>query len=273
MYSTGFNFNKPLPGALIDWTHPLARGLAHAWLLNQGGGQAVNAVTHAYDGTLFNGPTQTVGNYGQPAINFPNGMATYVDCGNVPELVSVARFSAAFAFKRGAAGATLYPWGKNTNAGTAAMTGIEVYSDGSVYLDVNNSSGADGHFVCNDLKWHYLVEVFDGQQADNASRLQAWLDGAKQSLAFSGTIPAATGASANTMTIGRMTYNGGGQNSFGAVDHLLLWNRALSAQDAEQLSSAPFIMFRRPQRYYLYQQYAALRNSFVNQAVKRAAYW
>lgn len=46
---------KPLPGAMIDYQHPLSRGLVDWWLFNEGAGSQVSSIRHGgNNGTITN---------------------------------------------------------------------------------------------------------------------------------------------------------------------------------------------------------------------------
>lgn len=91
---TGYGRIKPGPGVCIDWSHPLAKGLAGCWLFNEGGGksnihdiaawQTVNTTTGTpawspsgspWRGAAIN--TSTGGNYWK--INRKKGPANSTD--------------------------------------------------------------------------------------------------------------------------------------------------------------------------------------------------
>lgn len=66
-------------------------------------------------------------------------------------------------------------------------------------------AGNYGSFAFTDTKFpHILTQIFDGSQSGNANRLRVFLDGKQQTLSFTGTIPASSGA-ATTFAIGAAT--------------------------------------------------------------------
>lgn len=87
--------------------------------------------------------------------------------------------------------------------------------------------------------WSHVVYVFDGTQADNATRLLGYLNGSVQSLSFSGTIPVAIpndgGGASNAMMLGSLS---GGSYYTGLVDMFGFWNRAISSAEVTELYNA-----------------------------------
>lgn len=65
---------KPFPGQLINWAHPLTKGLVGCWLFNEGSGQRVKELIENYDDSRT--ARWTYGNDGT-ALKF-GGLAEYI---------------------------------------------------------------------------------------------------------------------------------------------------------------------------------------------------
>lgn len=82
-------------------------------------------------------------------------------------------------------------------------------------------------------KGHILTQVFDGSQSGNANRFKIYLDGVQQTLSFTGTIPATTGAQTQ-IAIGDVT-NTPVVPFNGALGDIVICNSALSDTDRIRL--------------------------------------
>lgn len=78
---------------------------------------------------------------------------------------------------------------------------------GSGSVNVYVSSGNYGSFALADTGFHVLTAVFDGSLTGDSNRLKVYLDGAQQTLAFTGAIPAVT-TSATGYEYGALTSSG-----------------------------------------------------------------
>lgn len=79
-----------------------------------------------------------------------------------------------------------------------------------------------------DTLWHYYQLVYDGTQADNATRLKLYYDGVQQTLGFgANVIPAVIGAGSGTK-FGTGVCTTFSYNTTGDVDDLKVYSRALS---------------------------------------------
>ena len=85
-------------------------------------------------------------------------------------------------------------------------------------------------------KFHSYGIVYDGNQTGNANRLRLIYDGTQQSLTFTGTIPANTGAE-NYMFFGGDNRSGGSGGALGGtfmdgyIGEVMIWTRALTSAE------------------------------------------
>ena len=160
-----------------------------------------------------------------------DGSDEYVDCGDINAM-------------DGASALTISAWMKRTSAddhvtvakdladGTNRV-GINMYSDGEVYLNMSHGGSDLGAFTSNDTSWHHVAMVFDGSFTDgdediqNAGRLKGYLDGIEQTLDFNGDIETTTDTNSASFVIGKSPSN----SSFtdGNIDGVAVWNTALDS--------------------------------------------
>ena len=87
--------------------------------------------------------------------------------------------------------------------------------------------------VTADTAWHHIVLRFDGSATGNANRLKARLDGADNTLTFTGTVGTATSASAGYFFGGCTGTNTSNVSNFyiGDIGELLIFTRALNTNE------------------------------------------
>ena len=199
------------------------------------------ASTTAYDrsgagnsGTLTNGPASTEGKLGQ-GLSF-DGTDDYV---------SVAD---AAAFTESAL--TVSFWKKNTNVAsnskyvTKSATNQRSWSVESsdagrnIRFIVSNSSSSESEYGDTPTgsmtagEWYFVTCVFDGSGLTNAERVQIYINGVAQSVAFTGTIPASLVNNTQAVTLGGKASAAG---FLGSLDEARIYNRALTVAEIKGL--------------------------------------
>jgi hypothetical protein len=97
-------------------------------------------------------------------------------------------------------------------------------SGNTIMFAVEGGSDAFGTFGYTSTSWNHLVAVFNGSGSANADRCKIYLNGASQSLSFTGTIPSAVSDLSDSDTyIGRV----GSSYFSGNIDEVAFWNTAL----------------------------------------------
>lgn len=123
---------------------------------------------------------------GKPVAAFATASQYYM-IANHTSLASVSAFTVSVVFS--ASGTVTNQVALDTDVDSAT---IQILSN-NLYGYV--STGNYGQVAFTDsTKGHILTQVFDGSQSGNANRLKIYLDGVQQTLSFTGTIPATTGA-------------------------------------------------------------------------------
>ena len=205
------------------------------WVTGKAKDSAGNGNGNGNDGQLLGMSTTsspTVGKIGQ-ALKFTG--PDYVHSTNITALNNATAFSISAWVKRGAVG-TKVLLGKGTVSD--GYESMELWDDGNAYFETSTAgSPAYGSVSLSDSNWHHLVEVYDGSQSGNASRLKGYIDGVRQELSFTGTVPATTANNSDAFDIGRYL-TGDNSVSQGNIDDVRIYNRALSATEIKQLYTA-----------------------------------
>ena len=235
---------KPPKGTMLSRGHPLARGMVGCWLMNEGTGNIVNDLSGNGNVGIITSALWSPGKFG-PCVKF-DGNYDFITIGDV-------------AILEGMPGITVSAW-INPSAVPSVVRGIATkFWDGTnrSWSLIINSTG-NVHFFCstdsqndNDLAsangvvsaniWEHYVGVWSS--GDTTIRL--YRNGILQA-----TTASQPGATVRTNTtkvcIGDRFYNGTNQDFFiGQIDDVMIYNRALSATEVQQLYMTPFRMFER----------------------------
>ena len=234
---------KPLWGASVDETHPLARDLGWFFALNEGSGSLLSDLTGHGDAVL-SGPTWTANGRG-PCLAFSN----VGDIAMTPFCpFNGGAFSLVCWFRTNGANQThtlIRAAGGNAQGYAAATdllmtvnhTGLSASAANRVLLGGENPSGTGFSFLVgsrpvNDGQWHLVIGVRDGSTA------RLYVDGA---LDAQGAIGAIQTSARMSWAIGRYPQSNA-DSLTGNVELAALYNRALTDEDAAQLSVAPYAL-------------------------------
>jgi Concanavalin A-like lectin/glucanases superfamily len=241
--------SKPPPGTGIDWSHPLAHGLASLWALSEGSGLPIDSAAQA--AAAANSAAWSAGQYGT-SLSF-NGSSQYVNLGAQPQLELVAPFSVV-----------------SCCAPTASTSNQHL-------IDVR-SGGANGYFLAFDLNGNNEIDLFVQNGVGDATSPSSnnAVDGATHVFAATLTTAASNnvafyrdGTAWGTATNPNFTTSYSstpnifvGQNSVngawfkGQIDWIAVWNRALAAAEILALAdpNAIWRLFAPPRPYALYRR-------------------
>jgi concanavalin A-like lectin/glucanase superfamily protein len=94
--------------------------------------------------------------------------------------------------------------------------------------------------------WHHVTMLYDGSGAANADRLKCRLNNVSENLSYTGTVPAASGASVEALTLGALSTDSTPQSILGLMDDVVIVNRILSAAEISQhfLSKRRFLVHK-----------------------------
>lgn len=234
---------KPVLGSLLDVTHPSARGLQGAWLLNDDG-----IALGAWDSSLFanrlSGPSNVKMVKDQPgrclqATTTSGYQAGNANCGSIKYPFTVV---------------ALVTWSSLTHAGYyfshdsgATATGYRVglTSGGHPALTINTTVTGFTNISPSLNTWYLVAFTADGTNAN--CYLAPWLSASIQnqqlavSTAISGTL--------NSITL--VGYSPSSTVSHaGNLAWLYWYNYALTSAQIQQLFAEPYQMFAVPRRFY-----------------------
>jgi hypothetical protein len=231
---------KPPTGTGIDWSHPLAGGLCAYYGLLEGGGQTVANLaqtipsTGTFGTSTGTGP-QWVGSPYGPALLL-NGLGDAVILGDLTWPLGSQLSVLALARWDNLSVSNFWRDDGTFNFQYNAVPKLAVWSAGVLKVTggPNITQG----------QWYNLLFVWDGAIG------RAYYDGVPQTLTTADT--STNGAITNGTDSSRLGATSGGLESMiGVIALAALWNRALTADDAQTLAGAPFDLVWRPRFWYI----------------------
>ena len=228
------------PSHPINLAHPLNRGLRARWKVipNFRGGRILRDLCRhngAYDGTWhasatprWNGATRP-GSSG--ALDFSGAANDHVTTGDTDILDGWTQFTINCWVNQDASQIQKAICG---NYSQGVLIETDAWDGQGVLIAINSGSNQFGYInsaITSLNEWELWTIVFDGSQTGNADRLKFYLNATENSLAFSGTIPAAVPTVANEFRIGA---NHDGRWFDGQLDDLAIHDCALGASEIRQ---------------------------------------
>lgn len=238
------HLSKPILGTQLNWAHPLNKGLAGFWLMNEGHGNKIQDLSmNGNVGTLTNmafPPTAASGwNPGRKGIGLKfDGVNDSVNCGNGLTLNLSQDFTIAF-------------WALNPSALLGMIiskTDVVIGSNGGIqlffrasnpYFRILISDGSAAGALASttyapDNNFHFFVITRNNLVAN------MYIDGIFISKL---NTPQKVKTVSQSFTIGANSFDGLTLFS-GKVDQVCVWKRDLSAQEVLQLYTDPYCMFK-----------------------------
>ena len=238
---------KPPKGTMLSRGDPLARGLVGCWLMNEGGGNIVNDLSGNYYTANFNSNTAWVAaKYGNGT--YYNGTDDAVN-GNYPDWRSADHAGTVVMWINPSALTGFHTIFSTSDEGTTtSYIAIRVSSAGVLQLVQQNAADTltlvyEDTYLIPVNTWTQIVVVSDGSQYKFYinSLLQATKTSAGSNNGdwFADTTLRDNFCFSSTHVT---SYSG---EFFGTIDHVLIYNRSLSASEIAQLYREPFGMFER----------------------------
>jgi hypothetical protein len=235
--------NRPLPGAQLDTSHPLAKGLVGCWLLNEQGSRAYDLSSYKNHGILngFTSPLYSLGQRDNYRVEF-NSSSTYIDCGNTTSLNINSSLSLLGWFKTNDLTILQGLWGKGTLQGSNLGLGYCVSYDTGKRISFDRYDGSlrqtlysATNSILSINKYYCIVCTWDGTTTTNSVRI--YINGLLSNQTTS-TINNIINSS-TSFKIGRNPVSAL-QFLNGSVNNVFIWNRALSNQDIKNLYISPY---------------------------------
>ena len=212
----------PDNNVLLDWVdpvnrlHDLNRGL-FAWFMcvpGATGGSKLVDLNRVFPGTLtamdvttcWRG-TKMPGAFGE--LDF-DGVDDYVEAGGsilFDGLTQLTMWARLRFRSRGSYESYIGKRTGDTNRFTMGVGGAGVGSSAAFAINCGNGANSYGYAdstMANDTDYH-LIATFNGAGADNAARLQAYINGVAVTLTYASTIPASLGTNTGNFILGNET--------------------------------------------------------------------
>lgn len=226
--------NKPPPGAQINFSHPLARGLVGCWLFNeQSGNQAYDSSPYRNHGTLhgFNDPSSK--DRSSLGLQY-DGSATYVNCGTDPSLNIADAI-------------TIETWVNITDLGVLPSI-VSGFINAFQYTEITLAH------TTHKINWHTTEGSYKTIKSDSVPNLNEWIHIAgtintlgEMFLFVDGVLQtdAETGAAPVTNLNWYIGKNRLGADRYfnGTIYYVRIYNHALSAAEIRWSYQEPYAMF------------------------------
>jgi len=236
---------KPTRGAVLDRSHPLARGIVGYWLFNEGaGGKVYDLSGNSNYGTLYGDTAWAAGKFGS-CLSFDRS-GDYIDSGTGIDMAGWTGLTIlAWLNYNGSSGnehTIVSNWASGANKAQVLLR-IEP-SDHSIeaYALEDSDSQIGGSFLDVSITpntWKHVVMTWD-----TTNGIQMHIDTIKSSTTYASSAPMDSDSSGN-LQIG-VSPHATGDYFGGLIDHVIIFNRALSASEIAWLYREPFAMISIP---------------------------
>ncbi len=152
-----------------------------------------------------------------------DGSGDWVDCGSLPEMENASSFTIEGWVNIN----TWKNWGNVFGKGNNTTFQLGG-SSGDIYCILRTASTNTYGYVTGAIalnKWYHLAMTFDGSKSTNEERLRLYINGAKVTMTFNGTIPATTMKEDQPFGLTGVSHNSADIN--GSLDEIRVWKTAL----------------------------------------------
>jgi len=225
----------PPMGWPIGWSNPITKGLVGCWLAGHGGNMAFDLSGNNNHGIFQNDTHLVSGKFGQ-AWDF-DGTGDYIitTCG-VGCVENVSAVSISLWFRNNNTSLLSDNYLFNIPGATAVMGAYRESANDCIYFRVYNDSGSNGlsktDLAVADTNWHHLVGVYNG------ANVQLYVD-----ISNKDSSPAALTGNTKTSPTQDFCISDSTNGWDGQIDNLLIFNRALIAEERQRLYIEPFCIF------------------------------
>lgn len=247
---------EPLIANRVNPTHPLARGLAACWLLNEGSGRIVHDVSgHHHDGNFSGNPVWSDSPAGR-TIEF-GGNDDWISMGDCLDLgtdditvLAVVKYNVVSQPDEWGGNRIGAIVGKGHLDGTGKGYGLAISSGSHIHWQVRNqasSFSAISDIALNDDQWHLAIGVCD---RDNSTGVRLYVDGVLQNIiANATTLNGIALNGSRAFAIGSRQDEATGAwfwDFAGSVAMVCVWKRVLAGVEILSLQQNTFAMFGSP---------------------------
>jgi hypothetical protein len=237
-YGRALNWGAPLNRGLLSWYKVLPLGIrGSTWHDLTGHYPLAWTGLGPADATQGWAATRRLGGSGE--VRLPGAASAGGSVGPFVELDGLSGVTVAVWAWQRQLDVIAYLW--DTFLSTALpYWALETWNDGFLYAECSTTgAGINGALdystVVSAQTWFHLALVFDGSGATNADRWKLYINGAPQTLTYSGTIGSTwPAAGSQAVAVGRGV-NPAATRWNGALDDWRIWQRALSAQEIDEL--------------------------------------
>lgn len=240
---------KPRVGRRINFTHPLAKGLAGCWMMHEGSGNKVYDLsenglvgTFATSGSL---PT-----WSDNGVDFAASANERIDLGSKTDIINKTRPHTIAAKVRLDAFTNSYPGICRLDY---SIENFEFFfSNNASYRDVaiGVNSAFWGRFRTGDIgiqtgQIYSVATTYNGKDGTVVANHRIYVDGVSKALSNTGGGFASDSATSAIGIEGSNEWNG-------LIWYLYLWNRELSVNEIAWLHHEPYAMFEYPELWEYY---------------------
>lgn len=239
-----YRTQKPPVGSVVDWGHPLSKGLVGCWLLNEGGGKIVQNIAQGKTGQFVNSPVWTKDTKGT-GIKFESSNSEYINVGRV---VGGTGSLSAMVISNSVYWVTTSRWFLSY----PSTPGDFVWGINFGFSNSGNKFGVNmrNSTVVEDISALFGIQNHCFTYNQKATTLSLYRDGILRNQNTS------TGARITSTNkdwyIGAGTYNGGVVDHYDHdVYYVGVWDRALSSREVMELYTAPYQFIVAPKRRFV----------------------
>jgi hypothetical protein len=237
--------NKPPIGSTINWSHPLAKGLVGAWLMNERGGLKVLELVSAKFGTLTSGAKFITTSKGI-ATGYTQASSQYLEAGSLPLIDKISSDITIVIY-----------YSATSSATNAAILSKRTGNDSHFSIDYGGSANSSNFgFTWENGGTFCFVQVLSGAPQDgNFYQYTVTRKGLvapklyrdTKILTIDNSSSATTAFQPNTATINfsRLNYATPAYCATKIV-YCYIYNRAITLQEIQQLYADPYCFINPP---------------------------
>lgn len=239
--------SKPPIGSTINWSHPLSKGLVGCWLMNEGVGNIVKDIARENNGILIN----TLWVSSQKYIStYYNNSSSYISCGNsltlqLTNTVTIGCYVNLTTLSTGSSPDWtdyIVSKGNDSTAGVYALQHTGSASGRRNFSFMRSSTAGTRYWANTPSNYNFTGIFYFVVGVDNGKVLKIYINGI-----FMGENTSVFTRQANTsdnFEIGRSSGNTYYSNA--KITNVIVYNRALSPQEIQQLYQEPYCFINPP---------------------------